>query len=550
MPITLGEILRWGILEEATVITDSFDSGAAVENITIMEAPDIGKWVDKNSILLTGLYNIYGDKRKTAEFVDSLHSGKVRALFVKIQRFVDAVPEPIISACQELGIALVEMPGHIRYIDIMYPVIASIFESRVVQLNHHKHTLNALAGLALGNRGVNSIARAFAGLVENPVILHDAVMECLYATNDAFAVIEHSEALEEGVVEDLDYRIQKVRFAGDEKEYRQLLIPIRIFGQTKMYLSIIEHYRAITRMDFVALENVVTVLSFELVKHFAKEEVESRFKQEIVEDIRLGRNLDSIRERLISVNLRASVRYNAFLVEMPAAPISRTPAIVKQRLVNRNAVKVHDLFLSVKEKQGLSGFESYGNNNVTAFFAEPAASDATCSRALETLCTEFLAKAEAAFPGMPLHIGYTSSFRDLSHITEAYKNARDALHVSRTLYGENSFCNYDELGMYKVLCMARDRGELEACIPPSITRLEDYQASSGLPLLETLDAYFKHNGNIQQTAKALFIHYKTLYYRLHRIESVAGVDLKNNTQTFEMQMGLNILRILEGRREA
>lgn len=547
MLLTLGEILQWDIFEKARVITDTFDRDTVVENITIMEAPDIGKWIDGNNILLTGLYTIYDDKRKISEFVESLHSGKVCALFVKVQRFVNCVPEPIITACRDLGIALVEIPGHIRYIDIMYPVIASIFESRVVQLNYHKQTLSALTGLALGNKGVRSIASACAGLVENPTALYDEDMRCLYATDETFGEPTQGRDVEEGSWEDLDFTLRETQFSGDDRLYHQTLVPIRVFGHTKMYLAVVAKNRPLTKMDFVVLENVVTVLSFELVKGFAEEEMESRFRQEIVEDIRQGRNLDSLKERLASLKVRTEAKFNVLLVEMPANPISRTPAIVKQRLVDHGAAKVHDVYLSVKKKLRLAGFESYTAATITAFIKQPDSAEQTCRKTLETLSRNFLERVRAAFPNMPLHIGYTSSFRGVSQITELYKNAEDALRISRALLGENTFCDYDRLGVYKLLCMARDRGELEACIPQSILSLQAHEQEGGLPLLDTLAAYFKHNGNIQQAAKTLFIHYKTLYYRLGKVEKIAGVDLKNSTETFELRMGMHILQILEKR---
>lgn len=550
MPITLGDVLQWDILEDARILTTSYNPAVFVENVTIMEAPDIGKWVDGNNILLTSLYSIYDDKRKVAEFLDSLGSGKICALFVKTQRFVDTVPDSIVDACHQYGIALVEIPGHLRYIDIMYPVIAAIFESRVVQLSYHKQTLSALTGLALGNKGVDSIAEALSDLVKNPVVLYDADMKCLHATDETFAASLYSEPQGDGVVEDLDYSLLQTQFSGDGNLYRQMVIPVRIFGRTEMYLSIVERNRPISKLDFVALENAVLVLSFALMKDFAEEEMESRFKQEIVEDIRQRRNLDTIQERLASVNLRANARYNVFLAEMPANPISRTPAIVKQRLVTRDAARVFDLFLATSRKLSLRGFESHDNNTITAFIEQPDASPADGARALELLSETFLGRIRHLFPNMPLQIGYCSSFKSLTHIDEMYKNAQDALRVSRVMYGENSYCDYDKLGVYKILSMAHDRSELTACIPPSVRLLEQYQNETGLPLVETLAAYFDNNGNIQRTAKALFIHYKTLYYRLNKVESVAGVDVKNSTQAFELQMGLNILRMLGGGRKA
>lgn len=545
MAITLGEILQWDILEKARIITTSFHPDTLVENITIMEAPDIGRWIDGSNIVLTGLYSIYEDKRKIAEFIDSLCSGRICALFVKIHRFVEEVPPVIIETCKKHRIAVVEIPGHIRYIDIMYPVIAAIFDSQVVQLSYYKQTLNALTGPALNNKGTRSIVRAFSGIVNNPVALYDNNMNCLCATNDAFARWQQQALLEEGEWENLEYSIFQTLFEGQSGPLRQFLVPLRVFGQTKAYLSIVEQNKKMEELDFIATENAVTVLSFELVKDFAEEEVEGRFKTDMAEDIRLGRNMDTLKDRLAGIRLSAEAHYNVYMIEMPENPISRTPAIVKQKLVNQQADKAYSLFMAAKNKLRLRGFESQQGNLITAIIEQPGASRLVCEKTLENLSEEILQRAAHAFSNSPLHIGYTSEFREIAQTTQLYKNAQDGLHISRLLYGENSFCDYEKLGVYKILCLVRERRELENYIPTSIKALQQYQATSGLPLVETLVSYFENNGNVQQTAKALFVHYKTLHYRLNKIQTVAEVDLKNSMQTFEMQMGLAILRLLE-----
>lgn len=549
MSVTLGEILKWDILEKAKVATNSFDPATVVENITIMEAPDIGRWIDGNNIVLTSLYSVYEDKRKTAAFIDSLRQGRICAVFIKVHRFVDEVPQAILDACQELGIAVVEIPGSIRYIDIMYPVIAAIFDSRIVRLNHYRQTLNALTGQALGNKGLSSIARAFAEIVKNPVTLYDTDMKCIYTTCDSCTQIRDRTLLKEGVIEDLDYTIYDTVFEGEEKAQRQIVVPIRVFGQSKAFLSVVTKHHRMTELDFVALENAVTVLSLELVKEFAEEEIEGRFKQELVEDIRQNRNLDSVKDRLASINISTDAKYNVVLIEMPGDSIRRTPAIVKQQLVQQNEAKVFDLFLTAKKSVSLYGFESLNGNTITAFLKQGDASSQSNEKSLEKMLDNFLERVEKALPDFPLYIGYTSVFQDVTRAPELYKSARRALNICRMLYKQNSYCNYEKLGIFKILCLAKDRSELEEFVPRTIKILEQYQKESGLPLVETMKCYFKNNCNVQQTAKDMFVHYKTLGYRLNKIQDITGIDLKNSNEVLEMQMGLSILHVMETENE-
>ena len=63
---------------------------------------------------------------------------------------------------------------------------------------------------------------------------------------------------------------------------------------------------------------------------------------------------------------------------------------------------------------------------------------------------------------------------------------------------------------------------------PSQQRLEllvGYDRRRGTQLLDTLEGYLDHRGNVIGTSRALFIHPNTLRQRLDRIQREAGIDL-------------------------
>jgi purine catabolism regulator len=63
-------------------------------------------------------------------------------------------------------------------------------------------------------------------------------------------------------------------------------------------------------------------------------------------------------------------------------------------------------------------------------------------------------------------------------------------------------------------------------------------------LIHTLETYFSHNGNLSQTAEALFIHRNTLIYRMERIASITGLDLDNPENRLAIQLALRIFRMV------
>ena len=64
--------------------------------------------------------------------------------------------------------------------------------------------------------------------------------------------------------------------------------------------------------------------------------------------------------------------------------------------------------------------------------------------------------------------------------------------------------------------------------------------------LVTLESYFEHNGNMTQTAEALFIHRNTLIYRLERIAEIADLDLDKPETRLAVQLALHISRMRSG----
>ena len=62
--------------------------------------------------------------------------------------------------------------------------------------------------------------------------------------------------------------------------------------------------------------------------------------------------------------------------------------------------------------------------------------------------------------------------------------------------------------------------------------------------IHTLEVYFEHNGNLSQTAEALFIHRNTLIYRMDRIAAITGLDMNRPETRLAVQLALHIHRML------
>ena len=69
-------------------------------------------------------------------------------------------------------------------------------------------------------------------------------------------------------------------------------------------------------------------------------------------------------------------------------------------------------------------------------------------------------------------------------------------------------------------------------------------------LVRTLRAYFAAGSNASEAADRLFLHRNSMLYRLARIQSLTGLDLKDPRAALALQLGLLALERGEERDEA
>jgi hypothetical protein len=101
---------------------------------------------------------------------------------------------------------------------------------------------------------------------------------------------------------------------------------------------------------------------------------------------------------------------------------------------------------------------------------------------------------------------------------------------------------WHELSGYGALIALLDREPLKhELLDPAIGRLR--QADRNGVLLQTLESYLDHGGDVQRTAEHVCLQRAGLYYRLRRIQEITGVDLKDGELRLGLHIGIKLLRL-------
>jgi purine catabolism regulator len=118
--------------------------------------------------------------------------------------------------------------------------------------------------------------------------------------------------------------------------------------------------------------------------------------------------------------------------------------------------------------------------------------------------------------------------------------AEQAARIGRRFLGGDQVVSFADLGAYRLLASIDDRDTLTAFCDEYLGPLETYDIRSNAELVETLEGFFRANGNHARAAETLHLHRNTLLYRLGRVEALTGRNLDDPETRLCFQLALKI----------
>jgi purine catabolism regulator len=147
--------------------------------------------------------------------------------------------------------------------------------------------------------------------------------------------------------------------------------------------------------------------------------------------------------------------------------------------------------------------------------------------------------------GAPYSGGMGHIAKNLQGIPQSLREAQQALEIGRRLFGEGQIHSFARLGIYRLLFHLHEQDELVDFYQETLGPLINQDSHSNNALIETLGEYFRCNGNLSETARAMHLHRNSLLYRLGRIEEILGRSLEDSELRLSLQIALKIRHLLK-----
>lgn len=539
MGILLKDIIDMPCFDRAKLVAGTVGRDVEVEGITIIEAPDIVNWIKGGEVLLTSFYSIDKDIDIQKKLVSKIAKKGSAALIIKTSRFLREIPKEIINLGNEIDFPIIEIPGELKYIDIMYPVMGEIFNDQVNRLNFFKECHEKFTELSLESKGITSIAQTLEDLVKNPVIIFNNDLEPIAFNNEKYKKLED-------VKKTSDKYILKLPLEGNEI-YTMVLHEIKVFNDTKGYIGIVEEKDRIREMDFIALRSAATTFRLQMLKDIAVAEVELKHKGDLFDELIQGK-FDSVqnildRGNLLGWNLKKS--FTVVIINMN----KYDNYIRKQKKLTEELYSLGEKIKKIIKRVLCYYVTDYisvnkGGSIIILWPINKMDDIKATYKNIKKFGNKLIKDIIKEIYDISISIGIGGVAESLEDIRKSYSEAKDAVNYGYRIFGNNAITIYDDLGVYRLLCEYDNREELKKFLHPALVKLQEYDREKNNELIDTLEMYMECNLNALKTSEKLFVHYKTVLYRLNKIKELTNLEIDDRNRMLEVEIGLKIMHII------
>ena len=331
-----------------------------------------------------------------------------------------------------------------------------------------------------------------------------------------------------------------------QQDLARIMVPILIRHEVVGYLSLIGQDATFDYPERIIMGQVAPILALEFARERERSEVESRYKAEAFMDVLHGnyQQADEMvaRARLLGYDLSMPqvVAIAEFSPSEPDYAVGTPQAQWSKRIQSELLRTWPTCWISSESRRVLALLPLPPIDNEVE--AERESENAIFTR-LERLDARLQQTMNTSLPVYSIGIGHVA--QSLQAIPQSFRQAQQALEIGRRLFGEGKIHSFARLGIYRLLFHLYGHEELSDFYQETLGPLLDSDTRSNSALIETLEGFFRCNGNLSETARIMHLHRNSLLYRLGRIEELLGRSLEDSELRLALQIALKIRNMLK-----
>ena len=532
MNLTVTDLLTYDSFRSATLLAGKNGLSNSVTGIMVMEAADIENWGHSGQIILSSFYALKDlSSEQLHDFFKLLHDLEISAFIFKIDRFIKSVPEEIIENCESFNIPLIQIGKDIKYEHIILDVMETLLNNQLFLLNNFYNMHKLFSDLALKSPSLFDIIKVLSKLIKKPVQLINKANDVTIDTDPGITIfsIENEVLMKKVQYMNYEFKRQIVKYQYNSEVFTSSQVVTRVpsLGTSEYYLVVKEIDGFVSDYDFMSIENAISSLQTELLKEYTINQNEMSRKNEIISDLLNNRikSHEDIIDKVTNFGLNISSEYYVIAMNSNFA---------------ENATQNKDIINKLKES-----FRSYWDKSIylirsneivfivssTNYKIERLKGD------IKSVIDHYDSRWSISVKSLNVMI---SKPHNVFNLHMGYQQALDINIFIDRVVKSNGIYYYDELGVYKMFIETNNIDICKDFIPGELVKLNNIDKE----LVITLKSFLDNNQNYTYTAEALYVHPKTVRYRIEKIKELSTINFDNPEEIFQISLGLRLLHFL------
>ena len=520
-----------------------------VKGIRIIEIEDMERYLTGGEILITSfqVYLSCSDREVEQHFEDLVKSD-ISGFIVKKKKEYDPTGRRLSlleKHCKKYEIPLVEISEDSYYWGIIRYVMIQVFDKDTARLKYFKITHDNFNTFILKNNGssntASDIIKFLSIMIENPVVLYYGNLNCIVSTNSDNSKLILSDEIQPykpNIITKFQYMKQ---MKGSCVQY---IVKFAILSEVDIYITITEENRELIELDYMAIENAIINLQYGFLSEFAQDEVKKKYQRDIIHNILNGLlSSKEMTEAAAQLGMKESDTYRVVDFHTITKNVQRK--YTKEQLHEVGVIEGELIHL-------LPDALIYRNMDQIVMIQQVDSNQTELEYQKEMEEVEEVIQRSILYrkKDTDFQIGIGKSVEGYQRLKESYHEASRAIKyidIIRLVTGDKnkSVVHYSNLGFFQIFGEIDDVTELERYIPETLKKLYLYDDEHKGELITTLQMYLRNKQSIRKTADEMFVHYRTISYRLEKIKQISGINFDNANEVLAVSNGLIIYKMLK-----
>lgn len=525
--LTVEEALRRYPLNRGKLVAGAKGLKRIIRSVNIIDSPDVFNWAKNGDLLFMADFLIKDEPNHLVDLLKKLDERGSAALAIRLGQFMAKIPDQAIAEAEHLDFPLIELPFEFAYSDQVNLIIRDEIDRRTKRLLHTMDKQKHLIRFAIHPP-------------EHPVSHLPMIGEILGYPMALVGVGGHLLYADPGLpakelVSDWPWEIKVVKQRG--KIGWQYRIPLIHEGECCGFLLVVTGKEKAIREEESLFRQAAELVAAQLnlwqddiesaAGHRAAQLLERYLTRRITPELFLkqARSILNLNDRMVYVCVKTCV--NPAGRERSSAAES-VPAVHRWRAARRE-LNIHPKLAKY------SVHHLVINDALISVIGVPEteARHAALPAKIGQIFSEVL--AYACEPNWCCYVSKAKN--EPEDILDAYLECESASEVGTGSGGSPRVLLYADLELNHLFSFIPREVMAKYCInllKPLLSKDNAYIRE----MLDTLEAYFEHDGQINAIAKKLFVHRNTVLYRMEKISELLGLDFRKTGDLLKLKLAL------------